>query len=200
MALARLTGCSEKAFFANTPRPLRMGSRNIAAKCGCSSSCLGSGGCQPAFVGSLPTKMILRNVSASSLRSPESQPCNRRPNIIRRHVAGNMRFTDFRRDHKSNFATGKFLIVCDRVDDFVAIDLSGQLRRQLKILEQCNYIIPLRCGKPGAFHRNRAGRDHPDTDAIPVRNLKIASPLDPVPHSVTKIEERALPERLSIVR
>jgi hypothetical protein len=55
-----LTGCSGKVSFASTPRPSRMGWRNIAAKFACRSFSLGSAGCQPAFVGSLPTKILSR--------------------------------------------------------------------------------------------------------------------------------------------
>src|SRR5437868_5649183 len=116
------------------------------------------------------------------------QVINRVPDIIHRHVAGNARFTDFRRNHKSNLASEKFLIVRNRVDDFLAIDLSRQLRRQAEFLEQSDYLVPSFCGKPGALNRNGTGRNHSNIDAIAVRNLKVCSALDSVPDGVTKIQ------------
>ena len=56
------------------------------------------------------------------------------------------------------------------------------------LLEQSDYLLPLVCGKRGPFHRNGAGRNHPNTDAIAVRNPKIRGALDSVPDGVTKIQ------------
>src|SRR4029453_11052093 len=195
MALASLTGCSGKVSFASTPRPSRMGWRNIAAKFACRSFLWGaqaaslhpSAACRRKFFQEF-FGLAAEASRLAGLRSPELKLPNRCPNIIHRYVARNVRFTDFRRDHKSNFAGGKFFIVRNRVDDFLAIDLGRQLRRQAKFLEQSDYLVPLVCGERGPFLRNGAGRNHPNTDAIAVRNPKIRGALDSVPYCVTKIQ------------
>ena len=98
-----------------------------------------------------------------------------------------MRFANSRCDDKSNFAAEKFLIVRNRGDDFFSIDLGRQLRRQPNCLEQRNYLIPFLCRKARPFCRNGAGRDHPNTDAIAVRNFEIRGALDCVSDGVAKI-------------
>ena len=64
---------------------------------------------------------------SASCKITELQRCDRCLNIVHRHVARNVRVTDFRRNHKSNLAAEKFLIMRDGLDDFLAIDPGWQL-------------------------------------------------------------------------
>src|SRR5436190_19726502 len=110
-----------------------------------------------------------------------------------------MRFANSRGKDKSNFAAKEFLIVHDRVGYPFSIDLSRQLRRQLKLFQQRNNIIPFPRRKSGTFYRNRAGRRHPNTDAIAMRNFEVGGAFDRVSDRVAKIEERAFSGNLASI-
>src|SRR5204862_7187980 len=97
------------------------------------------------------------------------------------------------------FAAEEFFIMYDRGGYFFSIHLIRQLRRQLKPFQQRNNIIPLLRRKPRPFYRNAAGRHHPNTDAIAVRNFEVGGAFDRVSDGVAKIQERAFPGNLASI-
>src|ERR1041385_7902564 len=120
--------------------------------------------------------------------------------IFHGHIAGKARCPNARRHDKPDLSTFEFFVVRQCVKNFLAREISRQLRWQLEPAQKIENCALLIRRQASFFSRDRASRDDSEAERFAVKEFPvISSTLDRVAHSVSEIENRALTRAIAFV-